>query len=84
MSEQHYFEISGRFREAVLARIERLERDATEDATLLPQLTSEDQQRRVAKLVASQIEEAVRLRTRLTFSGVSVQAIHDALTRGGN
>lgn len=83
-SEQQYFEISGRFREAVLARIERLERDATEDARLIPQLTSEDHQRRVALLVAAQIEEAVRLRTRLSAPGVTVQSIHDAMTQRGH
>jgi hypothetical protein len=80
-AEQQYFEISGRFREAVLARIERLERDATEDARLIPDLLNEDHQRRVATLVAAQIEEAVRLRACLATTGVTVQAIHDVLTR---
>lgn len=79
-SAQQYLEISGRFREAVLARIERLERDATEDARLIPQLLSEDHQRRVATLVAAQIEEAVRLRTCLSTTGITVAAIHDVLT----
>jgi hypothetical protein len=80
-SEQHYFQISGRFREAVLARIEQLERDAAEDARVIPQLLSEDHQRRVALLIAAQIEEAVRLRTELTRTIVTVESIHGALTR---
>jgi hypothetical protein len=79
-SEQHYFQISGRFREAVLARIEQLERDAAEDSRVIPQLISEDHQRRVALLVAAQIEEAALLRERLSFTYVSVESIHDALT----
>ena len=81
LSEQHYFQISGRFREAVLARIEQLERDAAEDARLIPQLLSEDHQRRVALLIAAQIEESVRLRTELTRTIVTVESIHDALIR---
>jgi len=81
MSEQHYFEISGRFREAVLARIERLERDAHEDAQVIVDLLSPAHQRRQAQLVAAQIEEAVRLRACLCGTGVTVQSIHKVLTR---
>jgi len=80
VSEQQYFQISGRFREAIEARIERLERDASEDARLMPQLLSEDHQRRVALLVAAQIEESVRLRAQLSRPNVTVESIHNVLT----
>jgi len=81
-AEGHYFEISGRFREAILARIDRLERDAAEDARVIPSLLSAGHQVRQAQLVALQIEEAVRLRARLTFSNVTVQSVHDVLCQG--
>jgi hypothetical protein len=81
ITEQHYFEISGRFREAVLARIDRLERDAAEDARVIPELLSPAHQGRQAQLVALQIEEAVRLRARLTFANVTVESIHAVLTQ---
>ncbi|SFS00216.1 hypothetical protein SAMN05421771_0461 [Granulicella pectinivorans] len=82
LSDQHYFEISGRFRDAVLARIERLERDAHEDSLLIADLLSPAHQRRQAQLVAAQIEEAVRLRACLCGTSVTVQSIHKVLTRG--
>jgi hypothetical protein len=81
ISEQHYLEISGRFREAVLARIERLERDADEDARVIPDLLTPSHQRRQAQLVAAQIEEAVRLRACLAGSEVTVMDVHRVLTR---
>jgi ribosome-associated translation inhibitor RaiA len=84
VAEQQYFQISDRFREAIKARIERLERDANEDARLMPQLLSEDHQRRVALLVAAQIEESVRLRAQLSRTDVTVESIHDVLTRYPN
>ena len=61
------FEVSERFRDAVERRIARLEQDALDDARIIPMLDCEDHRQRQMLLVATQIEEAVRLRARLSF-----------------
>ena len=76
-----HFEISDRFRLAVESRIRQLEHDAALDARVIPNLLSEDHQERQKMLVAAQIDEAVRLRARLTFRGmISVDTVFECLT----
>ena len=76
-----HFEISDRFRLAVESRIRQLEHDAAMDAKVIPDLISEEHQERQELLVAAQIDEAVRLRARLTFRGmVTVDTVFECLT----
>jgi hypothetical protein len=56
------FEISPRFRETIVARIARLERDADQDEARLPLLSDSDHIRRHMRLVALQRTEALRMR----------------------
>ena len=66
MHEQQYDEISNRFRKAIEARIDRLERDAGHDARVIPHLLHPDHKRRQRLLASTQIEQAIRLRRRLS------------------
>jgi hypothetical protein len=75
MTQPNHFEISGRFREVVEARIERLELDAAQDALTLPQLTDPAHIERHRLLITAQIDEAIRLRARLTFSDSPFESI---------
>ena len=78
---QYQFEISDRFRVAVENRIAQLEQDAAHDATVIPELLCEEHRQRQQMLVAAQIDEAVRLRARLTFRGmVTVDSVFECLT----
>ena len=78
---QHQFEISDRFRLAVESRITQLEQDAADDAKIIPQLSNEEHRQRQQMLVSAQIDEAVRLRARLTFRGmVTVDSVFECLT----
>ena len=78
---QYQFEISDRFRVAVENRITQLEQDAAQDARLIPELLCEEHRQRQQMLVAAQIDEAVRLRARLTFrSMVTVDSVFECLT----
>jgi uncharacterized coiled-coil protein SlyX len=78
---QYQFEISDRFRLAVENRITQLEEDAAMDAKVIPELISEEHRERQKMLVAAQIDEAVRLRARLTFRGmVTVDSVFECLT----
>ena len=56
------FEISVRFRQFIEERIARLEGDAANDAAVIPLLENADHIRRQRRLVAAQLEEAVRMR----------------------
>lgn len=71
MSNKYAFAITARFRKAVEDRIVTLEHDARRDEDLLPHITCADHRRRHLLLISTQIEEAVRLRTRLSFADVS-------------
>lgn len=64
-----YFEISDRFRLAVEKKIARLEQGAAHDVAQLALITCEDHRKRQAKLIDSQVEMSVLLRTRLSFAG---------------
>ena len=78
---QYQFEISDRFRVAVENRITQLEHDAAEDAKVIPELLSEEHRQRQQMLVAAQIDEAVRLRARLTFRGlITADSVLECLT----
>jgi hypothetical protein len=71
MPNKYAFAITERFRKAVEDRIVALEHDARRDEKMLPLITCADHRRRHEMLISAQIEEAVRLRTRLSFSNVS-------------
>ncbi len=64
-----YFEISDRFRLAVEKRIARLEQGAAHDTDQLAQITCDDHRKRQRQLINTQIEIAVQLRARLSFTG---------------
>jgi hypothetical protein len=57
------FEISPRFRQAIEARIARLETDAAQDEAQILQLADLDHIRRQLRLVATQRQEAIRMRS---------------------
>jgi len=56
------FEISPRFRATVELRIAKLERDAASDELALAVIENTDQVRRHSRLVAIQLEDALRMR----------------------
>jgi hypothetical protein len=56
------FEISPRFRQTVVDRIARLERDANYDEAQMDRLNDIDHIRRQMRLVATQRSEALRMR----------------------
>ncbi len=57
------FEISPRFRQAIEARIARLESDAAEDEMRIVSLMDVDHIHRQMRLVAAQRQEAARMRS---------------------
>jgi len=56
------FEISPRFRQTIVDRIARLERDAQADEEVINHLDNQDHIRRQMRLVAAQRAEALRMR----------------------
>lgn len=62
-------EISPQFRQSILNRIQRLERDAKSDEAMVAKLLSPDHIRRQMRLVAVQRAEALRMRLFLSRSG---------------
>ncbi|HEU5350351.1 MAG TPA: hypothetical protein VFU55_02055 [Terracidiphilus sp.] len=65
-------EISPRFRQSILDRIQRLEQDADADEAQVALLTNSDHIRRQMRLVAVERAEALRMRLFLERSGVRV------------
>ena len=59
---QETFEISARFRHSIEERIQRLERDADADESVISSLISPDHIRRQMRLVGVQRSEALRMR----------------------
>lgn len=65
------FEVSVRFRTAVVSAIFRLEHNAAQDEQTLPGLANEDHQRRHRLLIEKQLDRAFRLREMLGLLEVS-------------
>jgi hypothetical protein len=63
-------EISPRFRQSILERIQRLEQDANADEAQVALLSNSDHIRRQMRLVAVQRAEALRMRLFLDRSGI--------------
>jgi hypothetical protein len=61
-AERQSFEISPRFRQSLVDRIERLERDAELDEEVAMRLEDAEHLERHLKLVATQRAEALRMR----------------------